>query len=301
MASIRARIVNMLLPLMGVKSFFSEPTKVEMRLTKMRARKPEVPTAKNARLVDIKRDDSRGYPVYTFTPKGGHRDGAPHLLYLHGGGYIMDIAGVHWNTVARLCEMLGASATIPVYPLAPEHKAPEILAAMRALYADVAEEYGAANMTVMGDSAGGGMSVALASMVRDDGGEMPAKLVLFSPWLDATGTAEGQAEIEKKDNMLAVVGLKGAGEMYAGDLPLTDPRISPLFGEYAGLPPMAIFAGTSDILLVDSRRLVEKLKADGSPRHEYYEYADMFHVWMLIGIPEGKNALQQTVDFIKAT
>ncbi|MEE9432909.1 MAG: alpha/beta hydrolase [Sphingorhabdus sp.] len=298
MASIRARIVNAVLPLLGIKSFFSEPDKVAGRLAKMRARKPQRPSAKMWRRFDITEDTSRGYSVITVAPKGARRDGAPHLLYLHGGGYIMDVEAVHWNAVSRLCEMLGASATVPVYPLAPEHKAPEILSAMRALYADIAESYGAKNITIMGDSAGGGMSVALASMIRDDGGDLPAKLVLFSPWLDATGTAEGQAEIEKKDNMLAIVGLRGAGKMYAGGLELTDPRISPLFGDYSGLPPMAIFAGTSDILVVDARRLVAKLQAQGSPPHEYHEYADMFHVWMLIGIPEGKQALRQTAEFI---
>ncbi len=301
MASIRSRIVNALLPLLGIRSFFAEPDKIDARLAKMRARKPERPTAKHVRRYDIKQDDGRGYPVYTFTPKNGLHEGAPHLLYLHGGGYVMDVVGAHWNTVVRLCEMLGASATVPVYPLAPEHKAPEILAAMRALYADVAEEYGNENITVMGDSAGGGMSVALAQMLRDDGGGMPAQLVLFSPWLDATATAEGQAEIEPKDRMLAIAGLKGAGQMYAGELPLDDPRISPLFGDFSGLPPMAIFAGTSDILLVDARRLAERLGADGMPEFEYYEYPDMFHVWMLIGVPEGKRALRETADFIRRT
>jgi epsilon-lactone hydrolase len=301
MASIRATLANkVLLPILGIKKFFAEPEKVEQRLAKMRTQKSPRPSAKHRRDFDVSEDSRRGYPVVTISPKGGHREGAPHLLYLHGGGYVMDVADVHWNSVARLCDMLGASATVPIYPLAPEHKAAEILDAMRGLYSEVADTYGAENLTVMGDSAGGGMSVALAQMIRDDGGKLPAKLVLFSPWLDATGTAEGQAEIAKKDNMLAPVGLQVCGKLYAGDLPVTDPRISPLFGDYSGLPPMAIFAGTSDILVIDARRLAEKLKAEGSPSFEYHEYEDMFHVWMLLGVPEGKQALQQTAKFIKS-
>lgn len=298
MASLRSQIVNALLPLTGIKNFFAQQDKVGERMAKMRRKGPDLPGGSHARKVDISVDESRGYAVYTFTPKGGRADNAPHLLYLHGGGYIMDIASLHWNTVARLCDMMGASATIPVYPLAPENKAPEILGAMRELYGDIAGEYGAENITVMGDSAGGGMTVALASMLRDEGAAMPAKLVLYSPWLDATGTAEGQTEIEKKDNMLAVVGLPGAGNMYRGDLPIDDPKVSPLFGDCSGLPPMAIFAGSYDILVVDSRRWVEKLQGKGISNFEYHEYDRMFHVWMLIGIPEGKAALQQTVDFI---
>jgi epsilon-lactone hydrolase len=301
MASIRATLANsLLLPILGIKKFFAEPEKVEERLAKMRTQKSPRPSAKHHRDFDVSEDTGRGYSVVTITPKGGHRDGSPHLLYLHGGGYVMDVADAHWNTVARLCDMLGASATVPVYPLAPEHKAPEILVAMRALYNDLVHAYGTHNLTIMGDSAGGGMSVALAQMIRDDGGDLPAKLVLYSPWLDGAGTADGMAEIAKKDNMLAPIGLQVCGELYAGGLPVTDPRISPLFGDYAGLPPMAIFAGTSDILVIDARRLVEKLKAKGMPSFEYHEYKDMFHVWMLLGIPEGKKALQQTVAFIRA-
>ncbi|ABC64036.1 alpha/beta hydrolase [Erythrobacter litoralis] len=298
MASFRARLVNLALPLLGIKRFFSEPELMSERLAKARKRKPERPKAKWSKVFDIVEDTSRGYPVVTITPKQGTKRGAPHLLYLHGGGYVLDIAGLHFETVCRLCQMLGASATVPVYPLAPEHKAPEILAAMRALYAEVSERHGAENVTVMGDSAGGGMSLALAQMLKTDGGARPASLVLWSPWLDATAGAEGQAAIEPDDRMLAQVGLESCAAMYGGDVPPDDPRLSPLFGDLADLPPTAIFSGTSDILLVDGRRLAEKFHALGKTDFEYHEYADMFHVWMLLPVPEGKEALARTADFI---
>ncbi|WP_284126237.1 alpha/beta hydrolase [Parerythrobacter aestuarii] len=298
MASLRARLINLALPLFGIKSFFAEPERMEQRLAKARRQKPQRPKAKWHKRFDIVEDATRGYPVVTITPKGGAAAGAPHLLYLHGGGYVLDVAGLHFETVCKLCERLGASATVPVYPLAPEHKAPEVLAAMRALYGEVTQLHGAANTTVMGDSAGGGMSLALAQMLKADGGDMPASLVLWSPWLDATATAEGQAEIEDKDKMLAQVGLRACGEAYGGGLALDDPRLSPLFGDHEGLPPMAIFSGTSDILLVDGRHLAGKLRALGKKDFEYHEYAGMCHVWMLLPMPEANQALEQTAQFI---
>ena len=121
--------------------------------------------------------------------------------------------------------------------------------------------------------------------------------MLYSPWLDATASDEGQAPIEPKDRMLAIAGLKACGSRYAGDLPLTDPRLSPLFGPLDGLPPIAIFAGTHDILLPDARRLVEKLTALGA-KPLYREYEKMFHDWMLFPIPEGRQALDETAAFL---
>lgn len=299
MASIRARLVNLALPLLGIKRFFAEPDRLDERIAKLRARKPVRPRAKWHKRFDIREFASRGFPVVTIEPRGGARPGASHLFYLHGGGYVMDIAAVHWDTVADLCERLGASATVPVYPLAPENKAPEVLAAMHSLHLELAARHGAQNIIVMGDSAGGGMSLALAQMLKADGGLMPGTLVLYSPWLDATATAEGQRAIERRDRMLAVSGLEACGAMYSGDLARDDPRVSPLFGDLEGLPPIAIFSGTSDILIVDGRRLAKRLDEPGMPEHVYYEYKDMFHVWMLLPVPEAKQARSQTVDFIR--
>lgn len=299
MPSLQARLVNLALPLLGIKSFFSQPERVAERLAKARRRKPERPKAKWRKALDIQEDDSLGYPVVKISPAAGVRAGGPHLLYLHGGGYVLDVAGVHWDTVCRLCERLGASATVPVYPLAPEHEAPEVLAAMRALYGAIASQYGAANITIMGDSAGGGMSLVLAQMLKSDGGEMPGSLVLWSPWLDATASADGQAAIEPKDRMLAQVGLETCAKLYGGAIPAEDPRLSPLFGELEDLPPVAIFSGTSDILLVDGKRLAARFEELRKNDFEYHEYADMFHVWMLLPVPEGKRALEQTAAFIE--
>ncbi|GAA4043162.1 alpha/beta hydrolase [Parerythrobacter jejuensis] len=300
MPSLQARLVNLALPLLGIKSFFSEPELVDQRLAKARRKKPERPKAKWRNRLEISENDSLGYDVVTIrSPQAGRAD-APHLFYLHGGGYVLDVAGVHWDTVCRLCEMLGASATVPVYPLAPEHKAPEILASMRALYGELAEQHGAQNITVMGDSAGGGMSLVLAQMLKADGGAMPGRLVLWSPWLDATATADGQAQIEPKDRMLAQIGLKTCARLYGGDMAPDDPRLSPLFGDLSDLPPIAIFSGSSDILLVDGRRLAAKLGELGKTDFEYHEYDGMFHVWMLLPVPEGKKALAQTAEFISS-
>lgn len=298
MPSLRARLVNFALPLLGIKRFFSQPDKIDARIAKLRVRGPARPDKQLHARMDIVEDESRGFPVFTFTPKGGVKPGARHLLYFHGGGYVMPIDALHFSMVADLCERLGASATVPLYPLAPEHKASETLPAMRALFGELAERHGAGRITIMGDSAGGGLTLAVAQMIMEDGGDLPDSLVLYSPWLDAAATDSRQKGIEPRDRMLSVSGLEACGERYRGNLAIDDPRVSPLFGPLKGLPRMAIFAGTSDILVVDARRLTDRLAEPGMPEHIYYEYEDMFHVWMLLGVPEGRKARDQTVRFI---
>ena len=297
MPSLRARLVEALLPLLGIKKFFSQPDRMDARIAKLRAKDPVRPRGKWHRRFDIVESDEDGYTLVTVTPKSGALPGAPHILYLHGGGYIMDIAAVHYEAIFKLCEQLGASASVPLYPLAPETKVTTTLPAMRQLYDRLAERYGAGALHVMGDSAGGGMTLALAQDLAATGGDLPASLVLFSPWLDATGSGEGQAAIESKDKMLSLKGLTACATRYGGDVPADDPRLSPLFGTLDDLPPTAIFAGTHDVLLVDGQRLAERICHDDSP-HIYREYDAMPHVWMLLPIPEGKQALRETVEFV---
>lgn len=297
MTSLSARLINFALPLLGIRRFFSQPDRMPARIARLRQQASPRPKAKWHRTFDIAEDAARGYAVVTITPSGGAAAGAPHLMYLHGGGYVMDIAAVHWDALLRLCEALGASATVPLYPLAPEHTAAPTMAAMQRLFEELAARHGAASISVMGDSAGGGMALALAQQQKASGGVMPGKLVLWSPWLDATASDPAQRAVEPRDRMLAISGLGACGRMYAGDLPLSDSRVSPLLGDLAGLPPMAIFSGTHDILIVDGRGLAERLRALGAA-HEYHEYAGMFHVWMLLPVPEGKRALAQTAAFI---
>ena len=297
MPSLRARLVEALLPLLGIKRFFAQPDRMDARIARLRRKKPVRPRSKWHKHFDISETVQDGYPLITVNPKGGAVPGGPHILYLHGGGYVMDIADLHYDAVCTLCADLGASASIPLYPLAPETTVATTLPAMRRLYDRLADQYGAGALHVMGDSAGGGMTLALAQDVVASGGPPPASLVLFSPWLDATGSGEGQAALEARDKMLALAGLSACASRYGGDVPPHDPRLSPLFGKLDDLPPTAIFVGTHDILLVDGQRLAARICAADSP-HLYREYDAMPHVWMLLPVPEGKQALTETAAFV---
>ncbi|MGB5485452.1 alpha/beta hydrolase [Parasphingorhabdus sp.] len=297
MISLRARIVNRLLPLTGTKAFFSNPSEAQGKIEKLRQKGPDLPSKRFRRKFEVLEDRVDGYRVFTIAPRAGARTSQHHVLYFHGGGYVMDMSWAHWNFIGRLVDATGASVTVPIYPLAPEQKCEKLIPQMQQLFGQLAEKHGAPNMTVMGDSAGGGLSLALAHALRDSGSPQPGRLILLSPWLDVTATHPDQPELEKYDPIIAISGLRSFGELYAGDLDAKDPRVSPLFGAHDRLPPTQIFTGSADVLLPDSQRIRTALESVGNAV-EYHEYSKMFHVWMLIPIPEGKRVMQQIADFI---
>lgn len=296
MASFQAEIVRRLLVFTGLKKFFSNAELFEKKLAKERKKGPDKPKKKFLRKYNLQETTQDGYTVFTISPKTGLKSNH-HVLYFHGGGYVLDLAWAHWDFIGRLIDATGATVTLPIYPLAPETKCADLTPMMHKLFKHLAKAQGADNITVMGDSAGAGMTLTLGQVVCDAGDVQPARLVLLSPWLDATASDPSQPEIEKRDVMLGVRGLKLCAEAYRGDLETEHPWVSPLFGEMSGLPPIQIFAGTDDILLPDARRLVEKLKANNI-EHDYQEYADMYHVWMLISMPEGKQAMASISEFM---
>ncbi|MFJ1256964.1 alpha/beta hydrolase fold domain-containing protein [Cupriavidus sp. CuC1] len=137
----------------------------------------------------------------------------------------------------------------------------------------------------MGDSAGGGMALALAQVARDTGRALPGRLVLLSPFLDATGSNPAIDALEPLDPMLSKLGGIECGRVYAGGDPVTLPQVSPIYGSLRGLPPVTLFIGTHDVLLPDCRTYRALAEQQGLPLR-YYEYEGMFHVWMLLPMPE---------------
>jgi epsilon-lactone hydrolase len=154
------------------------------------------------------------------------------------------------------------------------------------------------DQVIMGDSAGGALSLVLARQRRDEGKTQPANIILISPWLDITMTDPAVPILDRRDPYLSTPGLLEAGRMYAGDLDPRDPRVSPLNGELKGLGRLSVFVGTRDVLLIDSRHLRRQAAQQGI-RIDYFEYRDMFHAWVLQRIPEGRKATGQIVDIVR--
>lgn len=238
----------------------------------------------------------RGCVVYTVAPKDCVE--CPRVLFLHGGAYYNGFLPFHWDFINYLVANVGCSVTAPDFPLAPEAGVDDIFEMIEPIYRSLVTHSGSARLTVIGDSSGGGLSLALAQKARDRGLPQPKDLVLLSPWLDVTMTNPGIVESNRKDPYLGLHACISAGQRYAqGDDP-QQPDISPIYGSIEGLGPISLFVGTHDIMLPDCRKLQAMAEAQGIP-YSHVEFADMIHDWMLLTLPESIEARNQICEIIR--
>jgi monoterpene epsilon-lactone hydrolase len=224
------------------------------------------------------------------------------LLFLHGGGFELGSVRSDGELAARLGRAGGMRVLFPEYRLAPEHPFPaaidDVLAAWRWLRAD--QGLSAGSIAVAGDSAGGGLAVALLVALRDAGEALPAAAVLMSPTVDLTNSGASMTERADQDPIStpAMLG-QFAADYLAGADPKT-PLASPLFASLAGLPPLLVQVGTADLLLSDSERLAAAATEAGvDVTLEIGE--GLPHVYqLLLGTPEAAEATERIGKFLRA-
>jgi epsilon-lactone hydrolase len=294
MPSLMARMIGGLLRTTGVlRKRYSDGPGFEARIAQSRE-KPDRPTAKMQASLDISQTTFEGQPVWHFAPK--YRPGVPRMLYFHGGGYVYPAVSVHWQFYAHLAEKHGIAITAPLYPLAPEAGAAETTEWAMAYYRHFLEGH-AGHFVLAGDSAGGGLASVVAQTARDQGLRQASGLLLICPWLDVSVSDATQPAIEPRDCVLTIAGAQAAGRMYARNLPLDDPRVSPLYGNWDGLPSMKLYGGGDDILLADARWLATRL-----PSAHYIEGDGLMHDWPIFFLPESRTAQADMAIFaIKCT
>ncbi|QQR99624.1 MAG: alpha/beta hydrolase fold domain-containing protein [Austwickia sp.] len=238
---------------------------------------PVPPPAALRRVAEVSTEEIAGRTVFTARPRRG---GTPwHLLYLHGGGYVSELFGVHWDIVLQLLRHTGATVSIPIYPLAPEHDHREGNAYVEAVYRELIRRYPPERTVLVGDSAGGGMALVQAMRYRDRGLPLPARLVLFAPATSVVPTNPEVDEIEPRDVILARPGGALAGVWWAGPDEPSHPDVSPLYGDPRGLPPVDMYVGTADILWPDARIMARHI-AEAGGEVRLVEYPDAIHVFV---------------------
>lgn len=201
-----------------------------------------------------------GIECLVLLPEAG--PAARELVFVHGGGYAWGSPRTHRPLAARIGRAAGARVLLPTYRRAPEHPCPagieDVLAVWSALPVDRRR-----SSVLVGDSAGGGLALAMAMLLRDRGEPLPAGLVLLSPWTDLTVSGDSIDALAHHEVMLGRAGLEFMARQYAGALDPRDPRVSPLFGAFEGLPPMLIQVGAHEVLLDDARRVAQRAQEAG--------------------------------------
>lgn len=225
-----------------------------------------------------------------------------HVLYLHGGYYIAGRPKTYRNLAGRLADQLDANVALIEYRLAPEHPYPAAVddgvGAYRALLDAGIDP---ATIAIAGDSAGGGLALAVLLRAKADAVPIPAAAVVFSPWTDLTCSNPSVDDNDAADDMLSAGALRRASTCYAGSHDRTDPELSPVFGDVAGLPPLFVTVDSSETLLDDSLRLVARVLEAGG-RAELRQSTGLLHVWpMLVPyLPEARSTVAEVIAFLDA-
>lgn len=220
-----------------------------------------------------------------------------HLLYLHGGGYIGMSAATHRYLTGAFARR-GLRVFAPNYRLAPEHPFPaaveDAIAAWRGL-----RERVVGPIHVAGDSAGGGLTLAVLMRLRDLGERGPEAGCLFSPWTDLAVTGASTQTNEIRDPLIIASGLAKVAAAYLDGADPRTPLASPLYGDFTNLPPLIFFVGDTEVLLDDTLRVTEFARRAGVPV-ELRVGADMPHVWPFLNliIPEGRRAVDEAAAFL---
>jgi len=185
------------------------------------------------------------------------------LLYLHGGGYNLGSAEAFRNLASQLAIRAGADAFLPDYRLAPEHPFPAALDDAIAVYRGLLGE-GANRIVVAGDSAGGGLALALLAVLNNGKTiALPLGAAVMSPWTDLTLGGDSMESRAEADPIFTRSVIAGFADAYAGEHDRADPKVSPLYADLAGLPPVHIDVGDNELLLDDSVRFAERARAAG--------------------------------------
>jgi len=293
--SLRMRGTAMLLRLTGRGRKYVRP----QLLTAYLARRPAAATVPRAlhREAAVHEREVDGGRVVTLTPRGGAEPGG-RLLYLPGGAYVTPISGPHWGMLRDLLRATGVPVAVVQYPLAPGSTVADGERVVDAALAGLRRD--GAPVVVAGDSAGGGLALALAQRLRDAGGVAPAGLLLIAPWVDGALEGAVPARIRRRDPLIGVPGLRVTAGWWAAGRGVRHPSVSPLRGDLSRLPPTLVVQGGVDVLAPDAERLVAGLRDAGSPVESLTE-PGAFHVYpAATWTPEARRAIAAAAAFVVA-
>ncbi|HET6501756.1 MAG TPA: alpha/beta hydrolase [Amycolatopsis sp.] len=249
--------------------------------------------------VEFEDAEAAGVPITWARPRNASGN---ILLYLHGGGYLVGAPRGYRGLVGRYARALSADAVIPDYRLAPEHPYPAAIDDNVAVYRWLLDQGVAADsIVVSGDSAGGGMTVALMVAARDAGLPLPSGGVALSPWANLEHTGASMASKKDADPLCTPEALDMMARGYLGNRPLNSPLASPVFADVTGLPPIGIQIGEREIMLSDAIRLADHLAA-ASVRVRLDVWPGMPHVWHLFSgdLEQADTALSESVSFLRS-
>lgn len=234
--------------------------------------------------------------VYLISPLGVKSK--KHILYLHGGAYVNNIIKPQWKVVGIFVRKTKCTLVVPDYPLTPTYSHEDAFAMLDAIYLSLLIKVSSKNILLMGDSAGGGLALALAQKHRNEGTPPSSQVILICPWLDISLSNPEIKEVEKKDPLLKAKNFALVSKLWSGKSTPDNYLVSPINGPLEGLPKISLFIGTHDILYPDCQKF-KSLMEQKNISINYFEYPKMFHDWVFFTpITESKIAIEQICKLI---
>lgn len=220
------------------------------------------------------------------------------ILYCHGGGYTSGTLGYSRILASKLAHVSGYPVLTFEYRLAPEHPYPAAVEDAAAAWDHLMYQgFGARDVVVAGDSAGGNLALVLTHQLRAAQRRLPRALILLSPWTDMTASGRSYETRRDADPMLTMDYIRAVRSAYAPCQELSSPLLSPLFGDFDRFPPTLIQVGENEILFSDSLRLRDRLVQSGVPcRMELWP--DMWHVFQMFPMKKAAEAMESVGRFL---
>lgn len=265
---------------------------------------------------NIEQKEFMNRKVFVLTPKNIEKTSTI-ILYFHGGSYMGEITQEHWNFLEKVINNTGATVILPDYPLTPKYNYKDVFNMVEPLYNEIVSKINLDNFMVMGDSAGGGLALALEEKIvadtnalstqedseeikQDEMGviydyKLPAKTILISPWLDVRLENPEINKVQKYDKQLNKDTLKLAGIAYTGSDGINSYLVNPIDGDLSKLKNITIFTGTYDILNPDVHVLEQRAKEQGIAIN-VKEYEGASHIWMLKNDASEKDLIDEAFN-----
>ncbi|QNP18005.1 alpha/beta hydrolase [Bacillus pumilus] len=245
---------------------------------------------------EIKEQTFEGMQVFTLNDQTSQKQKV--ILYIHGGAWTNQPLNFHWWFMDKMAQSLNAKVVAPIYPKVPHYSCQDTYLKILNLYKDLLKTVESANqLTIMGDSAGGNISLGLAHLLKKEGLPQPKDIILLSACVDMSLSNPLMFEYAKKDPILGPEGMEVIAKIWTADKNVTDPLISPIYGDFKGLGKITHFIGTHDMLYPDAIKLDEKLTEQGIDIKTLV-YPEMLHVFVVMPIPEAQDAQEKIIQVI---
>ncbi|MEM9075742.1 MAG: alpha/beta hydrolase [Bacteroidota bacterium] len=217
------------------------------------------------------------------------------LIYIHGGAFVSGPSEHHWNSIKKIAKKTDYTIWMCDYPKAPEHIITEISQNIDMIFQEALQHFSSNKITLMGDSVGGTLCITLVQRAIEKNLEIPLRLVLISPVVDATMSNPEIEEIDIDDPMLSKTGVLSAKIMCAGTTSLKNPAISPIYGSFEKFPTTMLYLAENDITYPDQRRMVKRMLV-ASVQVKVNIGKEMPHIWPLLPVmKESKVSMKEII------